>query len=103
MAIEGMAFEGLEGTLLIIQIVVSLYTLIYSYDVLFLHRYTVERDTPASLQARVIFPVSLRVWRNLFPHSLICRVRAIFFLPAYASGCPISHLLYLFTSPDNDL
>jgi hypothetical protein len=31
-------FEGLEGTLLIIKIVVSLFTLIYSYDVLFLHR-----------------------------------------------------------------
>jgi hypothetical protein len=32
------AFEGLEGTLLIIKIIVSLFTLIYSYDVLFLHR-----------------------------------------------------------------
>jgi hypothetical protein len=32
------AFEGVEGTLLIIKIVVSLFTLIYSYDVLFLHR-----------------------------------------------------------------
>ena len=32
------SFEGIDGSLLIIKIVVSMYTLIYSYDVLFLHR-----------------------------------------------------------------
>jgi hypothetical protein len=38
MAAQGIAFEGFEGTLLIVKIVVSLFTMIYSYDVLFLHR-----------------------------------------------------------------
>ncbi|MBT3583093.1 hypothetical protein HN924_00075 [Candidatus Woesearchaeota archaeon] len=97
------AFEGLEGTLLIIKICVSLYTLIYSYDVLFLHRRykalgQVMTKYVGTLTMGIfltVFAFAMSSFGKLYPFSDIIQIIGIFMLGTYFRKC----LHEFFTKP----
>ena len=89
------AFEGLEGTLLIIKICVALYTLIYSYDVLFLHRRfkalgQVMTKYIGTLTLAIFLTVSsfaLNSFGKFYPYADILQIMGIFILGTYFRRC----------------
>ncbi|MBT3941059.1 hypothetical protein HOD83_01400 [Candidatus Woesearchaeota archaeon] len=103
MAFESVAFEGLEGTLLIIKIVVSLFTMIYSYDVLFLHRRfkalgQVMTKYAGTLTMGIFITVgafAVSSFGRLWPYSDIAQIIGIFVLGTYFRKC----LHEFFTKP----
>jgi hypothetical protein len=88
-------FEGIEGTLLIIKICVSLFTLLYSYDVLFLHRRfkalgQVMMKYAGTLTAGIFLTImgfAMNSFGRLYPYSDIIQIIGIFVLGAYFRKC----------------
>ncbi len=86
-----MVFEGLEGTLLIVKIVVSLFTMIYSYDVLFLHRrYKALGQVMTKYAGTLTLGIFITVgsfavssFGRLFPYSDIAQSLGILILGLY--------------------
>lgn len=97
------AFEGLEGTLLIIKIVVSLFTLTYSYDVLFMHRRfkalgQVMTKYAGTLTLGIFFTVgsfAVSSFGKLYPYSDITQSTGILIIGLYFRRC----LHEFFTKP----
>jgi len=90
-----MVIEDLEGTLLILKIVVSLFTLIYSYDVLFLHRrYKALGEVMTKYAGTLTLGIFLTVgafamssFGRMYPLSDIIQIFGIFLLGAYFRKC----------------
>jgi hypothetical protein len=88
-------FEGLEGTLLIIKICVALFTLLYSYDVLFLHRRykalgTVMTKYIGTLTLGIFLTImgfAINSFGKLYPYSDIIQIFGIFILGGYFRKC----------------
>ncbi len=96
-------FEGLIGTILIIKIIVSLYTMIYSYDVLFLHRRykalgQVMTKYISTLTMGIFITVgafALSSFGKLYPYADIIQSLGIFVIGTYFRKC----LHEFFTKP----
>jgi len=89
------SFEGFEGTLLIIKICVALYTIIYSYDVLFLHRrYKALGQVMTKYAGTLTLAIFLTVtafafssFGRLYPWSDFMQIAGIFILGTYFRKC----------------
>lgn len=90
-----MVIEDLEGTLLILKICVSLFTLIYSYDVLFLHRRykalgQVMTKYAGTLTLAIFMTVgafAMSSFGRMYPLADVMQIIGIFLLGVYFRRC----------------
>jgi hypothetical protein len=90
-----MVLEGMENTLAILKICVSLFTLIYSYDVLFLHRRfkalgQVMTKYAGTLTLGIFLTVgafAMSSFGGMYPVADITQIIGIFLLGIYFRKC----------------